>query len=539
MRAAVYARFSSNLQSDASIEDQVRTCRERIEQEGWSFVEVYKDAAISGATTLRPGYQKLLEDARANRFDIVLAEALDRLSRDQEDVAGLYKKLSFAGVKLITLAEGEINELHIGLKGSMNAIFLKDLAAKIRRGQIGRVIAGFSAGGISYGYEVVRELDANGDVIRGKRNINPEQSEIVRQIYKEYVGGKSPRAIAADLNRDGIPSPRDGQWNASTINGHRSRHNGILQNELYIGLMVYNRIRMVRDPETGKRISRINPKDVWVVTEVPELRIIPDELWNQAQAIKARYSNQPAHKNRRPKSLLSGLLACGECGSSFSIVRPGKYGCSAHREKGTCENGRQIARDVLERRVLAGIKERLLHPDFLTEFTREFHRELKRQRARGTNSRKSIENRIAKTDKRIQRLVSAIADGIDTLAMRKTLIELEQRKTKLSADLSEAENHAPIKLHPNLSEMYRRKVEALENSLNENENIRREAGKILRALIRKIILRPGLKRGEMSIEVYGEPGAVLALASGNPAHTQLGMIKVVAEEGLEPPTRGL
>lgn len=308
MRTAVYARFSSNLQSDASIEDQVRTCRERIEQEGWSFVEVYKDAAISGATTLRPGYQKLLEDARANRFDIVLAEALDRLSRDQEDVAGLYKKLSFAGVKLITLAEGEINELHIGLKGSMNAIFLKDLAAKIRRGQIGRVIAGFSAGGISYGYEVVRELDANGDVIRGKRNINPEQSEIVRQIYKEYVGGKSPRAIAADLNRDGIPSPRDGQWNASTINGHRSRHNGILQNELYIGLMVYNRIRMVRDPETGKRISRINPKDVWVVTEVPELRIIPDELWNQAQAIKARYSNQPAHKNRRPKSLLTRII---------------------------------------------------------------------------------------------------------------------------------------------------------------------------------------------------------------------------------------
>ncbi len=61
----------------------------------------------------------------------------------------------------------------------------------------------------------------------------------------------------------------------------------------------------------------------------------------------------------------------------------------------------------------------------------------------------------------------------------------------------------------------------------------------MRTLIRKIVLRPDLKRGEMSIEVYGEPGAVLALASGNPAHAQLGMIKVVAEEGLEPPTRGL
>ena len=146
MRGAIYARYSSDLQSEASIEDQVRQCRKRIEGEGWQETDVYADHSISGASTLRPGYQKMLEDARGSAFDVLVAEALDRLSRDQEDIAGLYKRLTFAGIKLITLAEGEVNELHVGLKGTMNALFLKDLAQKTHRGLEGRVRKGRSAG---------------------------------------------------------------------------------------------------------------------------------------------------------------------------------------------------------------------------------------------------------------------------------------------------------------------------------------------------------------------------------------------------------
>src|ERR1700752_421453 len=111
MRTVIYARYSTDLQREASIEDQVRVCRQRIDREGWSLVSTYIDAPSSGASRLRPGYQKLLEDARAGAFDVVVAEALDRLSRDQEDVAGLYKHLSFSGVTLVTVAEGAINEL--------------------------------------------------------------------------------------------------------------------------------------------------------------------------------------------------------------------------------------------------------------------------------------------------------------------------------------------------------------------------------------------------------------------------------------------
>ena len=164
-RVALYARYSSDNQRDASIEDQVRLCKQKIAAEEWSLEQIYRDAAISGASSFRPGYQSMLAAAKEGGFDIVLAEALDRLSRDQEDIAGLFKRLKFAGIKLVTLAEGEISELHIGLKGTMNALFIKDLAQKTHRGLRGRVAAGKSAGGLCYGFKAIRQTDAHGEPV--------------------------------------------------------------------------------------------------------------------------------------------------------------------------------------------------------------------------------------------------------------------------------------------------------------------------------------------------------------------------------------
>ena len=155
LRATIYARYSSDNQREASIEDQVRLCEELIERSGWTSSGVYSDAAASGTNLLRPGIQSILSDCLSGKVDVIVAEALDRISRDQEDVAGIFKRLCFAGVKLMTLSEGEVTDLHVGLKGSMNAIYLKDLADKTRRGLRGRVEAGRSGGGNSYGYDVI------------------------------------------------------------------------------------------------------------------------------------------------------------------------------------------------------------------------------------------------------------------------------------------------------------------------------------------------------------------------------------------------
>src|SRR5207244_13343879 len=146
------------------------------EREGWGIYEIYADAAVSGASLIRPGIQQLMADA--DKFQIVLTESLDRLSRDQEDVAGLYKRLKFVDTKIITLSEGEISELHIGLTGTMSALYLKNLADKTRRGQRGRVEAGKIGGGNSYGYTVVKCFADNGEINRCGRDLKPERIRI-------------------------------------------------------------------------------------------------------------------------------------------------------------------------------------------------------------------------------------------------------------------------------------------------------------------------------------------------------------------------
>ena len=120
MRAAIYARYSSDLQSAASIQDQARLCQRLCADRGWTVVGVYADEAMSGASHLRPQFQALQQAALNGAVDVIVAEALDRLSRDQEHVAALYKRMQFLGVQIVTKSEGEINELHIGLGGTMS-----------------------------------------------------------------------------------------------------------------------------------------------------------------------------------------------------------------------------------------------------------------------------------------------------------------------------------------------------------------------------------------------------------------------------------
>ena len=232
MRAVIYARYSSDLQSAASIEDQIRVCRERIEREGWTYQTAFCDRAVSGASRMRVAYQELLQEARRGTFDVVVAEALDRLSRDLEDVAHLFKHLSFAGVRLFTLSEGDISELHIGFSGTMGALYLKHLAEKTRRGLRGRVEQGRSAGGKSFGYDLLA-MSANGADQTGERRINAAEAAVVLRVFRLYRDGVSPREIAKILNGENVPGPSGGPWGPSTINGNRQRGTGLLNNELH------------------------------------------------------------------------------------------------------------------------------------------------------------------------------------------------------------------------------------------------------------------------------------------------------------------
>jgi site-specific DNA recombinase len=512
-RAVIYARYSSENQREASIEDQVRTCKARIEAEGWKLVATYTDYAQSGASHLRPGYQKLLAGGRD-----VVAEALDRLSRDQEHVAALFKHLSFAGVKIITLAEGEIGPLHVGLKGTMNALYLTDLRQKVKRGLEGRVRQGRSVGRLSYGYDLVRELDPSGELVRGKRAIDEAEAAVVRRIFAAFATGKSPRAIARELNAECIPGPGGRSWSDTTIRGHALRRNGILRNELYVGRLIWNKQRFIKDPNTGKRLARNNPETDWIKQDVPELRIVEDDLWQRVQQrIAGIRSSEPVRKarekkfwlHRRPKHLLTGLTRCGSCGAPLAATGKDYLTCSAARFRGTCTQRKGVRRAVLEGLILDALKHNLMHPDLVAEFIKEFHAEINRQRHEAELSLGLKRRELDDTRRKLNGLIEAIAEGLRAPGLQAKLDELEERKARLEAEIEGAPASVP-RLHPNLAELYRKKIANLQDALADPA-MRMEALEILRGLIEQIGVR--VTEDGFAIELIGEIANMVRLSA--------------------------
>ncbi len=513
VRVAIYARYSSAMQSDASIEDQIRVCTQRAEQQGWQVVKPYSDHAISGASMIRSGLQVMMQDGAAGKFDIVLTEGLDRLSRDQENIAGIYKRLNFAGVKIFTLADGEITDLHIGLKGTMNALFLKDLAAKTHRGIRGRVEKGKSGGGLSYGYDVVKKFDASGEPVRGERTINQEQAIIINRIFEEYAAGKSPKKIAWALNKENAPNPSGKGWSASTINGTRKRGSGIINNPLYIGQLIWNRESYFKNPDTGKRVARLNPKEEWVISDVPELRIVTQELWDKVRAKQVALSlKSTPHEKRRPKHLFSYLIKCGCCGGGFSKISALRYGCTTARNKGTCDNRITMAQDKLENTILSALQTHLMQPELVAEFCAEYTRHSNQIRKQGNTDITQAKSKLEKLSTEKNKLIEAIKQGIPACEVKDALANISEQRENLEALLCTTKQ-SPILLHPNMALRYHEQVTNLRDSLNQ-KNKRHEAAELIRKLVDKIVLLPDENNKKLKLNLHGDLAGILSVATG-------------------------
>jgi site-specific DNA recombinase len=548
MRVSIYARYSSDLQRAASVEDQVLICKERIVREQWTLAATYADRGISGASHLRPGYQQLLVGARNGEFDIVLAEALDRISRDQEHVASFFKQMSFAGIRVVTLAEGEIGELHVGLKGTMNALFLKDLADKTRRGLRGRIEQGRSGGGLCYGYRITQSADGQ----RGGREIEEAEAAVVRRIFASFAAGNSPRAIAAELNAEGIRGPGGRPWGDTTIRGHALRGTGILRNELYLGRLVWNRLRYSKHPSTGRRVSRVNPPENWIVRDVPGLRILDDQLWARVQTRFAGIRNsEPVAKarktmfwtRRRPQHLLTGKMVCGVCGGLAASIGKDYIACSAARRQGTCTNRASVRRSKVETWILDALRHQLMAPDLVAEFVRSFNEESNRARRDRDSRRAGLNRQLKESAGRIDALLEAVASGaLKGPSVQAKLEALEARQAELAKELAGLKEE-PVRLHPNLAALYRRKVATLHDLL-ESDATRAEAVEIIRSLVDQVTFRMTADDA-LEIELVGHLARMVHLAQ-NPhenspvagaVHEEFACsVKVVAGVGFEPTT---
>ncbi len=533
VRCAIYARFSTDKQNERSVDDQVNLCAERANREGWTVDEVFSDFAISGATRNRPGLTALLE--AVDRFDIILCESIDRLSRDQEDIAHIYKIVRYADTRLVTLSDGDVSEIHIGLKGTMAALFLKDLGDKVRRGQMGNAREGRIPGGRSYGYRPDIRIDARGRAEAGWSKIHEEEAAIVRRIFAEYLAGSSPLSIARRLNAEGIKSPRGGQWNASTILGNRKRANGILNNSLYEGRIRYNRQRFEKHPKTRKRRAKINDRDKWIETQVDELAIVDAETWNAvAERLAVASFVHPSHQ-RRPKKLLSGLVECGCCGGTVTIIGADRWGCSSRKNGGTCRNGSTISTRKLERRVIDALKTKMLTPEWVQEFVDEWRILTNEENRRRRTLQHKAANRLAKAQGRIDRLTNAIADGLGYEEIKAKLIAAYAERDAIKAEIDDQKAVEELPIHPGIALEYSRWVEAMQANLDSGSYDTEEFRASLRPHIGKVVMRPNPEGRGAVLELHGVLAAMLQSLSGNAAGGGV-TAKLVAGVGFEPTT---
>ena len=359
MRAALYARFSTDMQSDRSIPDQLRVCERLAAQHQFTVAFRFSDAAISGGTARRPGYQDMIEAARRGRFEAIIAEDCTRLWRNLAEQAPRLAELADLGVEVVTQdldTRQESAGILAAVLGASGEAYRREIGRRTRRGLEGRAREQKPTGGKAYGYE-------QGEIV-------PEQAGVVREIFQRFAAGETQRAIATDLNARGIPAPgatwkrkeraADGKWRVSALHA-------MLRNERYIGRVIWNRSRWVRSRADSSKRKRVeNPRTEWIIHEGPA--IVDQRTWDRVQA---RAQTGFASPKARPRYLLSGLLECGVCGAKMTITggKGHRYVCSNRHTGPGCENDLGVARGLAEELILEPVRRRLLAPEFIRHVT--------------------------------------------------------------------------------------------------------------------------------------------------------------------------
>jgi site-specific DNA recombinase len=463
-RCAVYARFSSDQQKDTSIEDQIRNCQRAAERNGWIILDQYirSDKALTGRTLAgRDGLTDLLRLAkqRPRPFDCVLIDDTSRLGRNLPDVLSVCDTFMYYEVFLYFVSDQldsriESSRIVHLVKGYSDECYSKDLGKRIHRGQEGQILKGYAAGGACYGYRntYIRDPNQKGEhgenkVIAVKQEIIQEQAQVVVRIMEMRAAGCSFAKIAKTLKAEAVPAPRHRYkgrlqdcWLPSTIRE-------ITRNELYRGVRHWNRTQKVLNPADGSKSKRVRPQSEWVRVEVPELRIISDELWERVQEVNRQmkdkiYGRRLGGFNRTPQSrtyIFSGVLYCGVCGGKFAVIIGGeaskvRYGCKNHRFRDTCTNKMTILWKRLEPQLISAIAKNLLDPRLEQQLICDFSKQLKarieleeRLASEAVSTSPKLQAERSELEKQANHLVDAIAQHGCSSFLSAELARVESR----------------------------------------------------------------------------------------------------------------
>lgn len=407
-KAVIYARYSSHSQREESIDAQLRECHEYALKNDYVVLEEYCDKALTGKTDARAAFQKMIKDAKNNKFNYVLVYKLDRFARNRYDSAMYKNILKKHNVKVISIMENISDSpegiiLESVLEG-MAEYYSANLSQNIKRGMTENALqCKFNGSGCPIGYRITDDK---------RFEIDEMGAKIVREVYEMYASGKNTSEITKYCNSKGYKTSKNKPFSKNSVGR-------ILTNDKYVGTYRFGELVI----ENG----------------IPS--IIDKELFEKVQAMyKANYKSR-ARGKADIEYLLSGKIFCGHCGKHmFGMSGTGRSGnkhyyyvCSTRREKHACDKLNEN-KDWLEELVVKHTVEHVLTDENI-DLIADKAMELIEADKTDTAELKYYEGEIKETRKRINNLLDMMEQGIVTSSTKDRLLELEKYEKDVQANL--------------------------------------------------------------------------------------------------------
>ena len=514
LRAAIYTRYSSKLQDKRSIDRQTDDLEKAAQRMDLSLEKRHHFSDPEETATLlvnRPGlHRHLLEAARRREFDVVLVEHTDRLTRVQKDLFWLADVLKMHKVQIYTAA-GPVSRIQLTFEGYLSEDFIEKLRYRIKSGHDLATRDGRFVGKLAYGYEYVPNQPG---VIR----INPEQAAVVIFIFVSYANGMSPRQIVKALAERNIPSPSGAPiWSYQTIVGAdgAASGQGLLHHQLYVGKLVRNRTKRVKT-ERDKYVHELSDEEP-IVVDVPALRIVSDEQWRAAHAVRLRRKAQMAggRKQRafipRKAHLLAGLIRCAICNGQMAIIGGSMnsaigpvVACSNATNRLSCDHVKTYRLNKITDEVTKKIHTEFRDPEFMKRRMKARALELANGERERDEERRKLQNAYDRKSLQVKRLSSAVAltdTPVEEIMEELRTADMERRAFKQRLDLLGAENNVRT-LHSSVVTARGRDIDRLVRLLRDNPEDP-DCKLALGNLFEGILVHPTPKKRPYDLSVMG------------------------------------
>ncbi len=454
MRCALYGRRSTDEHQMASMDVQVEEGKRYIAKNGGTLrpEHIFLDDAISRAEfKKRPGLIALLNAAKAKQFDAVIVRDESRLGGDTFRSGLIIQDLLESGIQLLfyysderVRCEGAVDKFMIAARGFAAELEREKTAQRAHEHLLTKARRGLVVGGRVFGYDNV-EVKEGDRRVRVEYRINENEAKIVREIFRRYADGEGLRTIAQDLQRRGIPAPKAGRrgtgvWSYSSIRE-------MLRRDRYRGRIVWGRHEKTYRGGTKVRIRRLS--DQWVKLDVPELRIVEDDVWKLVQQKVEKQAGNVDKRKRgpAPRYLLSGLARCADCGGLIHVAR-GKngrenvavYACSKRKNLGAhaCKNGLRRPVEAVDAVVVEWIRSNVIDEALIAMTLEQLRRRMGARAETSASEVPEIEAQVAVVKVELERLGNALvaANEKPDLVMR-MIAEREKKLADLEARLVE------------------------------------------------------------------------------------------------------